>query len=214
MGLSLFQLYQKMETNMGPTDWWPADSKAEIIVGAICIQNTSWQNADRAVANLRTATQFDPAKILAMPVNQLEDLVRPAGFYHNKARSLQAVFSWLDQWGQDYGWISQHLGNHLRNQLLKLRGLGPETTDVLRLFVFDQSCFVADKYARTLFENLGAGSFKDYASLYAKCQLSDEFMLADSQEFHALIDEFGKLYFGRTNTFSTSFLSGFRLLLG
>lgn len=214
MPLSLFQLYQKLEDRLGPTGWWPADSKAEIIVCAICIQNTAWQNADRAVANFRQATNFDPKKILSLTDSRLEDLMRPGGFFHNKSKSIRAVFSWLDQWDQDYERVSQHFGPDLRKQLLKLRGLGPETTDVLRLFVFDQSCFVADKYARTLFKNLGAGKFANYQSLYQHCQLSDDFKLADAQEFHALIDEFGKQSLSRTSHFSDSFLAGDRLQLG
>lgn len=213
MNLSLYQLYQKMEQEIGPTNWWPADSKAEIICGAITIQNTNWRNADKAVANLRAATRFKPAAIRAMQLDELEKLVRPAGFFHNKAKSLQAIFSWLKQWDNDYDQIRDYFNDQLRPSLLKLRGIGPETADVLRLFVFDQACFVADKYARTLFEKMGAGHFENYASLYRACHLSDQFTLHDAQELHALIDEFGKQYLHRPDQFSTSFLVGDRLLL-
>lgn len=214
MDLSLYQLYQKMEQQMGPTGWWPADSKTEIICGAVTIQNTNWRNADRAVANLRTASNFQPSAIRALQLDELERLVRPAGFFHNKAKSLQSIFAWLGQWDDDYDQIRDHFSDRLRPTLLKLRGIGPETADVLRLFVFDQTCFVADKYARTLFEKLGTGHFKDYASLYRVCRLNGQFSLHDAQEFHALIDEFGKKYLHRPAEFSSSFLAGDRLLLG
>ncbi len=86
MQLTLIQLYEKIRASMGPSGWWPADSKEEIIIGAILIQNTNWQNADRALERLRQATALQPDRILALPTAQLHKLVRPAGFYRNKSR--------------------------------------------------------------------------------------------------------------------------------
>ena len=80
MELTLEQLYQKMRQEMGPSGWWPADSKAEIIIGAIMIQNTNWQNAARAVPNFRQASEFLPARIQRLSLEQIQDLTRPAGF--------------------------------------------------------------------------------------------------------------------------------------
>lgn len=214
MELTLEQLYQKMRQEMGPSGWWPADSKAEIIIDAIMIQNTNWQNAARAVANFRQASEFLPARIQQLPLEQIQDLTRPAGFYRNKSRAVQAVFAWLSQYGFDYQRIVAENGDQLRDQLLTLHGIGEETADVLLNFVFGIPTFVSDKYARTLFTHLGITGLTNYRSLAKRCWLSAYFDLARAQDFHGLIDEFGKQYLRSPGRFQESFLAGDRLVLG
>lgn len=213
MQLTLRSLYDKLSQQMGPSGWWPADSKAEIICGAILIQNTNWRNADRAVANLRERTHFDPQKLHQLADEELQALVRPAGFFHNKTRALQAIFSWLAAYEFDYARAAKTFGGNLRKELLKLPGIGQETADVLRVYVFYQATFVSDKYARTLFAHLGAGNFKDYQALARRCHLDEQFTLADAQDFHGLIDEFGKQYLRGHDHFNESFLANDQLLL-
>lgn len=213
MKLTLRQLYDKMHEHMGPSGWWPAESKEEIICGAILIQNTNWQNADRAVANLRASTAFDPDKLHALTISQLQELVRPAGFFHNKSLAIKTVFDWLARFDFDYGQIATTYGAHLRKALLKLHGVGQETADVLRVYIFDQPAFVSDKYARTLVSHLAAGTYKSYQDLARHCQLSADFSVADAQDFHGLIDEFGKQYFRGKDRFDDSFLATDQLVL-
>ena len=83
MQLTLEQLYQKMHQTMGPSGWWPAESKAEVIIGAILIQNTNWRNVNQALVQLRQATQLAHDSLLALSQEKLQALVRPAGFYIN-----------------------------------------------------------------------------------------------------------------------------------
>ncbi len=127
MKLTITELYEKMHQNMGDSGWWPAESKAEIIIGAIMIQNTNWRNADKAVAGFRKQTNFDPNQIRQLTTAELYDLVRPAGFYKNKSRAVAAVFTWLSQYNDDYRQVCQALGPTLRKELLKLHGIGDET---------------------------------------------------------------------------------------
>lgn len=213
MQLSLYQLYQTMLQNMGPTGWWPADSKNEIICEAILIQNTNAENAERAAANLRTATDFNGNQLVALAKEQLEHLIRPAGFYKNKGRSIHDFFSWYQHFGYNPQTVVQTYGQQIRNQLLAQHGIGNETADVLLTYVFDQPTFISDKYARTLFTHLGVPGLTDYQSLAKKCRLGDEFSVADAQEFHGLIDEFGKKYFRRQDRFLESFLKNQHLEL-
>ena len=131
MKLTITELYEKMHQNMGDSGWWPAESKAEIIIGAIMIQNTNWRNADKAVAGFRKQTNFDPNQIRQLTTAELYDLVRPAGFYKNKSRAVAAVFTWLSQDNDDDRQVCQALGPTLRKELLKLHGIGDETADVL-----------------------------------------------------------------------------------
>lgn len=213
MQLTITQLYEKMRANMGPSGWWPADSKEEIIIGAILIQNTNWRNADRALTLLRSATGLVPDRILALPPEKLHDLVRPAGFYRNKSRALVSVLTWLAQGNYDYPTIRQRYGAHLRQELRALHGVGPETADVLLTYIFDVPTFISDKYARTLFTCLGVTGLTDYRSLARRCTLPASFTPAMAQDFHGLIDEFGKVYFHPLTKFQESFLAGDTLAL-
>lgn len=213
MELTLTTLYQKMRQEMGPSGWWPGDSLEEIIVGAILIQNTNWRNADKAMALFREETGFDPDKLLALPGDKLQELVRPAGFYRNKSRALVSVFSWLKKWGYDYPRLRKHYGLSLRDQLLKLRGVGQETADVFLTYIFDVPTFIADKYSRTLFTQLGITNLTDYISLARRCHLPANFTPAMAKDFHGQIDEFGKIYFHPLTNFQQSFLAGDHLTL-
>lgn len=119
---------------------------------------------------------------------------------------MQAIFAWLSQYGFDYQRVVAENGDQLRDQLLALHGIGEETAAVLLTFV-------SDKYARTLFTHLGITGLTDYHSLAKRCQLSAYFDLARAQDFHSLIDEFGKQYLRSPCRFQDSFLAGDRLVL-
>lgn len=213
MRLTLYQLYQKMLKEMGPTGWWPADSKNEIICEAILIQNTSALNAERATASLKTATHFEGKVLQKLPLTNLQSLIKTAGFYKNKSRAIHEFFCWYQQFNFDDQLVVKKLGKALRSELLKLRGIGDETADVLLIYVFDQVAFVSDKYARTLFTHLGIKGLNKYQDLAQQCHLSNSFSLKDAQEFHGLIDEFGKKYLRRNDQFTKSFLKEDTLVL-
>lgn len=214
MELSLYELYQKMLTHMGPTHWWPADSKEQIIIEAILIQNTTEANATKASNLIREETAYDFEAICQLSPTRLEELVRPAGFMKNKSKAIQGLASWYLRHRANPNAILEKYGCHLRKRLLELHGVGPETADVLLTYVFDQPQFVADKYARTLFGLLGVEGLSHYQSLAGRLhRLPEPFSFEDAQEFHGLIDEFGKAYFRPIEKFQTSFLAGDRLNL-
>ncbi|SER17940.1 endonuclease III domain-containing protein [Streptococcus gallolyticus] len=214
MQLTLYNLYQKMLAHMGATNWWPADSKQQIIIEAILIQNTTELNATRASQLIKTASNYDLQVLVSMPKENLEELVRPAGFMKNKSKAIQEVASWYLAHNENPTKIVQQYGSSLRKVLLSLHGVGPETADVLMAYIFDQPQFIADKYARTLFTQLGINDLTDYKSLARLLtKLPQPFTFADAQEFHGLIDEFGKQYFHPVEEFQKSFLAGDQLIL-
>lgn len=213
MDLTITKLYKKMRQNMGPSGWWPAESKEEIIIGAIMIQNTNWQNADKAVANFRQQTGFDPEKILQLKETELQKLVQPAGFYKNKSKAVKSVFTWLSKYNFDYPKITNHFGSDLKNELLKLHGVGDETADVFLTYIFNIPTFISDKYSRILFGQLGIKGLSNYQSLAKQVTLPEEFTASEAQDFHGLIDEFGKQYFHPLTRFQDSFLNGVRLII-
>ena len=214
MQLTLYNLYQKMLTHMGATNWWPADSKQQIIIEAILIQNTTELNATRASQLIRAASNYDLQVLVNIPKENLEELVRPAGFMKNKSKAIQEVASWYLAHEENPTKIVQQYGSSLRKVLLSLHGVGPETADVLMAYIFDQPQFIADKYARTLFTQLGINDLTDYKSLaILLAELPQPYTFADAQELHGLIDEFGKQYFHPVEDFQKSFLAGDQLIL-
>ncbi|ORX78413.1 endonuclease III related protein [Anaeromyces robustus] len=214
MELSLYELYQKMLLNMGPTHWWPADTKQQIIIEAILIQNTTEKNATTASKLIKKKTHYNFKKIVKLKQESLEELVRPAGFMKNKSKAIKTLSKWYLDHKEDSVAVVKKYGPKLRKTLLSLHGVGPETADVLLAYIFDIPQFISDKYARTLFTQLGIKGLTDYKSLYQQLNfLPEPFNYQDAQEFHGLIDEFGKKYFHPVENFKKSFLAGDSLKL-
>lgn len=191
-------LFRLMLREMGPTGWWPADTIFEIMVGAVLVQNTAFTNVERSLACLKEAGAFSPDAIATMRNADLQELIRPSGFYRNKSRALQSLAQWYRQRFDCEP--TNALGvpdEELRHELLGLFGIGGETADVLMLYVFDRRSFVADAYARRLFAFLGCGipaGYRAFHKAVAPVMLTTGLSTAQLQEFHGLIDEFGKAY--------------------
>src|SRR5699024_10548633 len=115
-----YELFKLLLNDMGETGWWPADSIVEIIIGAIMIQNTNAANAKRAVNNIGSATKFNPQAILNLPLETLEDLVRPAGFFKNKSKAVHSVLNWFQEHDNNLEAITKKYEINLRQELLKL----------------------------------------------------------------------------------------------
>lgn len=213
---SLKQLYEVLLAEQGPSGWWLADSKEEILLGAVLVQNTNWQNAAYSLENLKQLTAFSPTKLASLDQDTIMEAIRPSGFYRNKSRGIYELLRWLQKWNFEYLTAADTLNNELRDELLSLHGIGQETADVLLLYVFDQPVFVSDTYARRLFEKLAPRtSYPTYQSLARKLPQAQmaAFNLAEAQDFHGQIDEFGKLWLRGGDRFSDSFLKDFQIEL-
>lgn len=192
---------------MGPSGWWPAETKRDIIAGAILVQNTAWQNADTGLQNLKQQTGLVPQQVLALSHDELVALIKSSGFYHNKAKAIHAIFQWFEDRHWDYQAIWQANTSTLRRQLLALPAVGNETADVLLVYIFDQPYFIADTYTRRLFQQLGFLGTDTYAHLAKQVTLPANFTGEMAQDFHGLLDEFGKQYLQHPNNFDSSFLA-------
>lgn len=189
--INIRQLFELLNKQLGRQNWWPAKSIEEMLIGMVLIQNTNWKNVDKSLYNLREATDFDLDKLLALSLEDLRSLIQPSGFYKNKSiyvRSLLIAYrDEFDNWEK----LSTQ---SLRKQLLNLKGIGNETADVLLLYYFHRTTFVADNYSMRLFQNLHAFNDKPtYMQLKNSVQADFDFTPDEASEFHALIDEFGKL---------------------
>lgn len=211
--INQYDLFKIMLEEMGETGWWPAESRIEIVVGAILIQNTNWINADHALNQLKEATQLNQANLLSLTEDALQELIRPAGFYKNKSKAIHSVLTWFESHNNNLEGIKARYQEDLRKELLRLHGVGEETADVFLLYIFDLPVFVSDKYAQKLYRELGVVGVDNYKMMRQKVSLDSRFTLWEAQEFHGLIDEFGKVYLRGEGIFKTSFLEGYQLKL-
>jgi endonuclease-3 related protein len=137
----------------GEQHWWPAESPFEVIVGAYLTQNTSWTNVERALGKLREAKVLSVAGIRRTPLPALEQLVRSAGYFRQKASRLKLFVEFLDE--RYGGSLAKMFGQptaKLREELLALNGVGPETADSILLYAGNHPVFVVDAYTRRILE--------------------------------------------------------------
>lgn len=141
---------------MGPQNWWPAGSPFEVILGAYLTQNTAWTNVERAITNLRRAGALAPRAITKLELGKLEELIRPAGYFRQKAARLKLFAAHLEQ--RHAGSLERMFAQPtaaLRQELLSLQGIGPETADSILLYAAQHEIFVVDAYTRRIFERHG-----------------------------------------------------------
>ena len=157
----IIEYYRALLSRYGPQNWWPGQSRFEVIVGAYLTQNTNWSNVEKALANLRRARQLSLSAMRIMPLVELEALVRPSGYFRQKARNLKTFIGLLDE--RYSGSLSRMFAEPteiLRNELLTLNGVGPETADSILLYAGNHPIFVVDAYTRRLLERHGIISSK------------------------------------------------------
>jgi endonuclease-3 related protein len=198
-GELLRQYYTALHARFGPQHWWPARTRLEVILGAILTQNASWHNATLALRNLRKAGLLAWQGLRRASLSKLEACVQPSGFYRQKAQTIRAFADWLE---------SKHEGSldklfsppteELRRQLLKLKGLGPETVDAIILYAAERPVFVADAYTRRVLVRHGllpaAAGYSETQEFLHRHLPQDASLF---NELHALLVQVGKEHCGR-----------------
>ncbi|MEW6693333.1 MAG: endonuclease III domain-containing protein [Pseudomonadota bacterium] len=190
--MTLLEAYRRLDDAWGPQHWWPGESVLEIMVGAVLTQNTAWSNVERAIANLKAAGTLSMQALLALPLDELAALIRPAGYFNVKARRLRALLEWVSAAGGVEalsGWTDEKL----RSGLLGVHGVGPETADDILLYAFGRPVFVIDAYTRRILGRLGLiDPTMGYEHLRAviEAELPPDVPLFN--QFHALLVAHGK----------------------
>jgi len=186
--------YDRLFEAYGPQHWWPAEDRFEVIIGAILTQNTTWNNVERAIANLKREGLMSPKALHRLPVRRLGSIIRPSGYYNVKAVRIKSFLTFLiDQYGGDLEKMFKETTKKLRRFLLDINGIGPETADSILLYAGGRPIFVIDAYTRRILSRHGLVSPR---STYGVLQ--DFFMkgLPPSprlyNEYHALLIEVGK----------------------
>lgn len=153
-GEKFSRIYQVLLERFGHQGWWPASSAFEVVVGAVLTQNTNWQNVERAIRNLRKEDALTPSAIQEIDEANLQELIRPAGYFRQKAARLKRVSAWLlnrNVSGADLTELKDAGIDELRRELLSIRGIGPETADSILLYALDMPVFVVDTYTVRIF---------------------------------------------------------------
>ncbi len=191
---ALPRFYQTLAAALGPMHWWPAKTPFEVIVGAILAQNTGWVNVERAIANLRRARLLTPRALERVPLAKLARLVRPSGYFRQKAKKLKAFVRFLrEDFSGSLARMFRTPTVELRARLLAVHGIGPETADSILLYAGHQPVFVVDAYTKRIL--LRHGLVKEKTSYEEVRQLFESALPRDAKlfnEFHALLVNVGK----------------------
>lgn len=183
----LLNVYESLLTMYGRQPWWPADSPFEVMIGAILTQNTNWSNVEKALVLLKQKLPLTAAGILNLSSADLEICLKPSGYFRVKTRRLQNYCRWYLEQGA-YSGLDQLSTRELREQLLKVQGIGPETADDILLYAFHRPVFVIDAYTRRLLQRLALIQGQEK---YEACRQLFETYLPKSvdlyKQYHALI---------------------------
>jgi len=168
--------YRRLLARFGAQGWWPVtppggsvpryrpgcfrppDSAqaAEVCIGAILTQNTAWSNVEKALAALHAARAADLRRILRVPRARLERWIRPSGYYSQKAFKLRCFAAHvLGRARPLRSWLRDTPLPALREELLSIHGIGPETADSILLYAGGRPVFVVDAYTRRIGSRVG-----------------------------------------------------------
>lgn len=199
MAQPLAEIHQRLLDHFGPQHWWPGDTPLEIMVGAVLTQNTNWENVEKAIANLKAAGLLDLHRLAELPTGTLAELIRPSGYYNLKAVRLHNLLRAI---------TAEHAGlesffaadrETLREQLLAVKGIGPETADSILLYAAEKPTFVIDAYTHRLLLRHGLiwedSDYYEMQELFL-AGLPEEVALFN--EYHALIVRVGKEFCRKT----------------
>ncbi|MCI5144202.1 MAG: endonuclease III domain-containing protein [Candidatus Electrothrix sp. AR3] len=193
---SLEEIYSRLLEHFGPQNWWPGDTPFEIMVGAILTQNTNWGNVEKAIANLQTKGLLSLEAMSALSTEHLAEHIRPAGYYRIKAGRLENLLAMIhQQWEGDLEYLLDQPLPVLREQLLGVKGIGPETADSILLYAAEKPIFVVDTYThRILSRHAIIPEEYDYFQIQEVFMdnLSEDTALFN--EYHALLVQTGKYF--------------------
>ncbi len=185
----LLNFYQSMLESLGPSYWWPGESDFEIMVGAVLTQNTNWQNVERAITNIKRVERMSAESMYDLSEEQLAELIRPAGYFRLKAKRLRNLLSFLKkESGFELEALKTQDPEILRNKLLAVKGVGPETADSILLYSLQLPTFVVDAYTHRILNRHGLvpedGTYEEMREMFMGALPQDVRLY---NEFHALL---------------------------
>jgi len=192
----LKEIYDLLLKRFGPQDWWPGDTPFEVIVGAILTQNTNWTNVEKAIINIKNADSLSPEKLHHIDITKLAALIRPAGYFNIKAKRLKNFLEWFfENYDGELVNLEKVRTSELREQLLSVKGIGPETADSILLYALNRPVFVVDAYtARVCARHQLISEDADYHQIQETFESNLPSDIQLFNEYHALLVRTGKDY--------------------
>lgn len=196
----LTKVFERLHATFGPQHWWPGETPFEIVVGAVLVQNTAWRNVERAIENLREAGLMEPRALHAVPEQELAELIRPAGYFQVKARRLRNLLKLIvERYDGSLETMFRTDLATLREELLGVSGIGPETADAILLYAGGLPTFVIDTYTHRVLARHGwIGYDAGYREIKDHFEASLPADAALYNEYHALLVRVGKDYCRKT----------------
>lgn len=198
----LLEIYDRLLACFGHQDWWPGETRFEIMVGAVLTQNTAWTNVEKAITNLKDQGLLSFEAMVAMPHTALAECIRPCGYFNVKASRIHNLLTMVEtRYSGDLNLLVQDELPSLRQALLSVSGIGPETADSILLYVAGKPIFVVDTYSHRLLSRHGLVP-EEEVDYHAMQELFMDSLPADPvlfNEYHALIVRTGKEFCKKTN---------------
>jgi len=189
----LKQLYRILLKYYGPQHWWPAETEFEVVVGTILTQNTAWSNVEKSIEQLKKENALNPSAVSGISMRKLQMLIRSSGFFKAKSKRLKEIASRYNEIKETY-WMPIDEG---RENLLSIKGIGPETADSILLYAGNQPTFVIDAYTKRFSKRFGlvdAENSQDYGKVKSFFEDNVECDAELFNEWHALIVKHSKEY--------------------
>ncbi len=192
----LADIYDRLYSRFGPQHWWPGDTAFEVAVGAVLTQNTNWGNVEKAIRNLKSEGALNARRLHEMKPQRLASLIRPAGYYNIKAKRLK---NFIDLLAGGYGGSMKRMAGEettvIRQKLLDVNGIGPETADSILLYALEKPVFVIDAYTKRVLSRHNIldhdESYEDFQQLFHSDLERDAGLF---NEYHALFVRVAKEY--------------------
>lgn len=183
------RVYDRLYNYYGSQEWWPGETPLEVMVGAVLTQNTNWANVEKAIVNLKDAGLLSFPDLREMPLKRLAEYIRPSGYYNIKARRLKNLFQMIDdEYEGEPTFLFEDSLESSRENLLRVKGVGPETADSILLYAAEKPVFVIDTYTHRVFSRHHlVEEDTDYFTLQQEFMDSLPQDVPLFNEFHALI---------------------------
>jgi endonuclease-3 related protein len=190
------EMFDDLMHHFGPQNWWPAETELEMMVGAVLTQNTNWKNVEKALNNLKRGNLLSLHKLRGLSIQEVAEVIRPAGYYNIKAKRLKNLIDLVvEHYQADLSLFLKEETRSLREDLLSVKGIGPETADSILLYAARRPVFVVDTYTHRILTRHGMtdeqASYHELQALFMD-HLPDDSALFN--EFHALLVKTGKEY--------------------
>jgi len=185
MSSKVIELYETLLAHYGDLHWWPAKTPYEVMVGAVLTQNTAWSNVEKAIVNFGNG--LSPAYVADLEMAKLVEIIRPSGFFNQKALYLKAVTEWFAKYDYNIAYVLQEPLEKLRIELLATKGVGRETADSILLYSFGFPTFVVDAYTVRLCGRYPIETGNGYEAVKAHFEENLPYSAAIYNNLHAMI---------------------------